>query len=58
MDNGDRRVTKGVTITISSLGVALLGVVIASWADTRVGSPNCVPRSAPFALWPFRDALA
>ena len=37
VDEGGRRVTRGETYAVGGIGVALLGVVIASWADTRAG---------------------
>ena len=37
MDREGKRVTKGETIAMAGIGVALLGVMIASWADNRAG---------------------
>ena len=37
MDQEGKRVTKAETIAVVGVGVALLGVVIAGWADTRAG---------------------
>ena len=37
MEREGKRVTKAETIAVAGVGVALLGVVIAGWADTRAG---------------------
>ena len=37
MEREGKRVTKGETIAVVGVGVALLSVVVASWADTRAG---------------------